>query len=117
MYDVEWSKCTHDNWCDLFKLDLEHKYLQGINGVYILWYETDKRNIIKVGQGDVAKSLIAEKSDLAIQAFAHHGLKVTWADVSTFKRKGVFNWLSDTLKPKIPVDQPKSSPVEVNLPW
>lgn len=113
---VEWYKCSGGIWCDLTKLDLEHKYLQGFDGVFILWSGSNPKSVIKIGEGNVPKEFSELKKDLAVMAFSHLGLFVTWAEVPGSKREGVINFLAGELKPKFKVDS-KSKPVKVNLPW
>ncbi len=115
--ELEWIKCRGGEWCELNRLDLSHKNLKNIDGVFILWYGKDDRTILRTGNGRIATLLLENREDIAIQAFSKYGLYVTWALVPMFKRKGVEIYLSKTLNPKIKDDLPKGRPVKVNLPW
>lgn len=115
--ELEWYLCTGQVWCELFKVDLTHPYLKGASGVYIIWAGKTDRNILKVGQGDIQKELTNCIRDIAITAFTSHGVYVSWAEVSMFKRKNVLAYLIEKLKPKFIGDNPKASPLEVDLPW
>ncbi len=118
MYLLEWNKCKGDIWCELFKLDLEHEYIVGVQGIYILWHgEAGDITPLKVGYGEINIELHAEREDLAIQAFSHLGVKVSWAEVLGMKRKGVYAWIKNKLDPKINTQLQAGSPIECNLPW
>lgn len=118
MFILEWNKCKGDIWCDLFKLDLEHEYIVGVHGVYVLWHgDSGNYTPLKVGYGEINNELFVDRKDLAIQAFSHLGVKVSWAEVQGMKRKGVYAWLKNKLNPKIITDLQAGSPIECNLPW
>ena len=114
---IDWYKCKGNVWCELFKLDLSHKYLSGLTGVYIIWSGTGEKSCLRVGYGDIQKELLKHSKDIAMNAFSHLGVYVTWAEVSAFKRKGVVSFLHQSLDPKFVEEEPKSSPVAVDLPW
>ncbi len=115
---LDWYHCKGGVWCELNKLDIEHEYLQDLSGVYIIWAgSAAERNFIKVGFGDIQDELRANRSDLAVQAFARMNLYVTWAEVGNFKLKSVYNFLVENLKPKLFEKIDKSGSTKVNLPW
>lgn len=115
---IDWHKCTGKVWCDLFKLDLDHKYLRDANGVFIIWTESEgRRNIMRVGEGNISDELKKVKRELAFQAFQHLGLKVSWSEMSSMKRKGAVIFLVNELKPKMQNDVPSGIPVKVEIPW
>ncbi len=115
--ELEWYLCSGQVWCELFKVDLTHPYIKSVSGVYIIWAGKSDRNILKVGHGDIQRELTNSINDMAIKAFTSHGVYVSWADVSMFKRKNVVAYLIEKLKPKFNADPPKSSALEVELPW
>lgn len=115
--DIDWYKCQGDIWCELYKLDLNHKYLSGLAGVFIIWSGKTERTVLRVGYGDIAKELQKYSKDITIHAFQHHGVYATWAEVSMMKRKNVCSFLSKKLAPKFNDNVPDASPQEVELPW
>ncbi len=118
MIDIHWFKCKGGVWCELTKLDLEHKSLKGMDGVFVLWYGgTAAPNVVRVGSGNISSELTKLKRDLSMIAFFHLGLNVTWAELPLSRAKGVHKFLVDTLKPRIDENTPNVSPVEAELPW
>ncbi len=115
--ELEWFVCQGQVWCELFRVDLSHPFLKNAGGVYMIWAGKNDRNILKIGHGDVQKELQKCINDIAITAFSSHGVYVSWADVSMFKRKNVVAYLIQQLKPKFGIDPPKAVVQEVNLPW
>lgn len=116
--EIDWFQCTGAIWCELNKLDITHKYVKSITGVYILWYDVQKTEIVKVGHGKIKDELLKDRKELAIQAFAKYKVKVTWADVSKSKLEQVHAYLEDILKPTISDDNlDKTKKIEVNLPF
>ncbi len=116
--EVYWCKCKGKVWCELFRVDYDHKNLQGVEGVYILWYEMQEREIIKVGKGLISEELKRDAADLSIQAFQKYRPKATWAELEPEEIDGVLAYLNIKLKPKIAGEQgDRNNPIEVNLPW
>jgi hypothetical protein len=115
---LQWYKCMGEVWCDLNRVDADHQNIAGISGAYIIWHGSDAdHTVIKVGYGVVSKELKSNKDDIAVQAFAKYGLKVSWAEVPKSKLKGCAKYLTTSLKPKITEDIPKAKPFEVTSPW
>lgn len=113
-----WFKCKGAVWCELFKVDLNHKYLADSEGVFVIWIGDYKdAKVLKVGSGSITKKLSAIKKDIAIQAFKFHGLFVSWTEVSAIKQKGMELFLINELKPRMQDSVPKAIPIKVNLPW
>ena len=115
--DLEWIKCVGNQWCQLNRLDLTHRNIKGLDGVYILWHGKDERVILKVGSGKIAQLLVENVDDIAVQAFEKYVLYVTWTSAPLLKRKGIEAFLFNTLSPKIKEEAPKAKPITVNLPW
>ncbi len=116
--ELEWYKCKKDVWCELNKLDLDHRYVKWSKGVYIIWYRLQANVVVKIGGGKIRDELEKEREELAIQAFSKYGLKVSWADVPKSQIEPVMAYLSRKISPKIPIDDiDKSKQIEVNLPW
>ncbi|MDQ1265357.1 MAG: hypothetical protein QG635_507 [Bacteroidota bacterium] len=116
--EVDWSKCKGGIWCMLNNIDLDHKNLRNVEGVYIIWAEPEEgRLIIKVGKGDISDELKEARVEHAVQAFTNYTLFATWAEVSSLRRAGVELYLSKTLNPKIASNAKAAFATEVNLPW
>lgn len=116
--EVDWIQCKGGVWCDLFKVDLNHSIFDGLDGVYIIWHGNDQnRQILRVGYGNIRQELQENKNDLAMQAFAHLGVRVTWAEISSLKRKGVNFYLNRELEPSLEKPYPNAMAMSVNLPW
>lgn len=115
--ELEWFKCKGNVWCELKKIDLNHKYLSGIKGVYVIWYGEKNRTVLRVGSGNIQTSLIGNRNDIAVMAFASKKVFVSWAEVSMLSRSNVHAYLAQKLNPKFKDDYPDKSPTEVNLPW
>jgi hypothetical protein len=118
MIEVDWHKCLGGVWCNLYRVDADHKNLKGFVGLYIIWsgkFENE-RNILAVGYGDVRKAIVQYKEDIAIKAFEHLGVFVTWADIPGNKRKNIHNFLIKKLSPKFTTKLEKGGEVEINLP-
>lgn len=114
---AEWYRCKGGVWCNLFKLDLNHKYLEDMWGVFIIWTGEEEARVLKVGAGDIQKELITIKRDIAIKAFSNHGLYVSWAEVSSLKRNGIQAYLFNKLNPIMQDRVSKTIPISINLPW
>lgn len=114
---VDWFKCKGGVWCNLFKLDLNHQYLEDINGIFIVWTGVDTISVLQVGSGNIQKELIKIKNDIAMKAFSHLGLYVSWAEVSSIKRSGMELYMIRELNPKMQRTEPNAIPLKVNLPW
>jgi hypothetical protein len=115
--EVDWYKCQGNIWCELNKIDADHKYLKGVDGIMIIW-SGKERSILKVSKGKISMLIKQNKTDIAIQAFAHLGVYVTWTDdVPMLKKNNVYSFLVGKLKPKFVDEEATKSPVEVNLPW
>ncbi len=115
---LEWYKCSGGVWCELFKLDLDHKYFKRMYGVYTLWtISDDKISTLYVGSGDIRKEFKRLVAEVAIQAFKHIGVVCSWAETDNEDAPNIEYFLNETLAPKITGDTPKVRPIEVNLPW
>lgn len=113
-----WFKCKGSVWCELFKVDLNHKYLADSEGVFVIWTgNTDSPKVLMVGSGSIPQKLNEIKKDIAIQAFKFHGLFVSWAEVSVLSQKGIELFLINQLKPKMQNEVPKAIPIKINMPW
>jgi len=115
---VKWNKCKGGIWCELFKLNIDHEYFAALEGVFILWYEKKGEILtLNVGSGNIVRELKKLKTDLAVKAFAEHGLYVTWAEIASTQQNGVLVYLSRNLMPKFQSPLPKALPIKIPLPW
>ena len=114
---LKWFKCKGQVWCDLFKLDLSHEFIKKSEGVYVIWIGELPRKVLRVGGGKIARELGKLRNEITIKAFASHGVKVTWADVSALQRYGVLVYLNEELVPSMQKEFPSGIPIKVNLPW
>lgn len=115
MIEAHWYRCEGSVWCELNKVDLEHELMK-CSGVYIIWAGKSDRAFLRIGNGTINKELKKHKGDLALQAFEHLGLFVTWAEVSSFKRKAVHVYLAEQLNPKFDDNRPNGKGTEIELP-
>lgn len=98
-----WVKSTSGEWLDLLGLNLAGSYFATPrNGVYAIWYKTPSQSpVIKVGQGNIAERLAAERTNPEVLKFASLGpLKVSWwpADEQA-TRNGIEAFLSEKYSP------------------
>jgi hypothetical protein len=115
---LEWFKCKGNQWCNLFKLDLNHEYLQGSEGVFVIWTGAgNNTKFLSVGYGNIGAHLKSNKAELAIQAFQHIGVYVSWAEAPESKQPGISLFLTKALNPAIISSVPKAMAIKVNLPW
>lgn len=115
---VSWVKCKGGVFCDLFKLDVDHKNLTGLEGVYIIWMGAEtSRRVLRVGCGNIQKEFVRLRKDLAMQAFAHLGASVTWTVVEAKKHHNIMAYLIQKYQPSIIDNNEIAKPVEVNLPF
>lgn len=115
---ADWFKCKGSVWCDLFKIDLNHPTLTQMYGVFIIWSgEDNTRKVLRVGEGKISNVLNNARKDIVIQAFMHHGVKVTFTPVPESQGKSVEVYLYKTLAPSINGGVPTGIPIKINLPW
>ncbi len=114
---VRWFRCRGNVWCDLFKLDLSNDYVKTIDGVYVIWTGDLPKKVLRIGSGNITRELSAIKREISFKAFQHHGLKVSWAEISALQRNGTLVYLYSELMPTMQKEIPKGMPFHVNLPW
>ncbi len=112
---VQWIKCTGDEWCSLTRLNLD---TVSERGVYVIWHGGSNPHVVYVGQGDVSERLGKHRRDQSILRHAQKGgLFVTWASVPFAQRDGVERYLVDKYSPLEGDRHPVVLPVAVNSPW
>lgn len=85
-------------------------------GVYIIW-QTPSRQVIYVGQGNIAERIPAHRIDPRILQHRGSGaLLVAWADVGLNNMNGVERYLADALKPLVGSRHPDVPAIPVDLP-
>jgi hypothetical protein len=86
-------------------------------GVYVIWHGGQNPKTVRVGQGKIKDRIFAHREDKLVQAYAHHGLFVTWAAVSPSLVDGIERYLSECLRPLVGERFPDVRPIEVNSPF
>jgi hypothetical protein len=114
---VNWNRCKQNVWCTFLELELEDEHFDDLNGVYVIWRGEEKREVLRVGIGDIRDSLTKEKNAKYSSFYGHSRLYVTWAKVESDFCDGVARYLVETLNPKSAGKYPASTPIEINLPW
>ena len=114
---VHWNKCQGEQWCNLFRVNLEDQHFANLEGVYVIWHGGHSPATVRVGQGIVKDRLAEHRRDPAILQHQPHGVFVTWAQIGAYQRDGVEKYLGDTLKPKMGTHFPDTHVIVVNLPW
>ena len=117
---LNWTKCALTaNFCNFMTVDLEHENLNGIKGVYIIWYSNASlAEVVRVGQGVIKDRLADHRDNSEITAYSKQGtLYVTWAGTTENDRNGVEAYLGDRLKPLVGDRFPDAEFIKVNLPW
>ncbi len=116
---VEWVKCVGDvgdEWCSLNTVDLDSPHFDGLEGVYVIWYNGEEGEFVRVGQGNIRERLLAHRTDSEIQRYAARGLYVTWAALAPRYHDGVEAYLAQRLRPLVGERFPNVTPISVNLP-
>ncbi len=114
---LDWAKCVGGVWCSFQEVNLA-----GVNtrGVYMIWYlgkQGQAGRVVYVGQGNIADRLRSHRDNRQIQAFASHGLLVSWASVAPAHLDGVERYLADQWQPLVGDAHPNVSSIAVNAPW
>lgn len=115
--DLAWMTCADGTWCSFEKVDLSASCFDGLEGVYVIWYNGHPGRTIWVGQGLVRERLEVHRQEPGITRYSDRGLLVSWASVYRPFRDGVERFLGETLNPLVGARFPDSAPIEVNLPW
>lgn len=115
--NLDWIKCSGNQWCSLNNVDLSHSHFDNMEGVYIIWHGGNSPATVRVGQGIIKDRLAVHRKDSQVQAYAELGLFVTWAQVSAKYRDGIEAYLAQKLNPKVGERFPTVDSLQVNLPW
>lgn len=114
---LSWIKCTGDQWCDFFNLNLNHPHFDTLEGVYIIWHGAPNPLVVYVGQGNIRERILTHRSESVITKYKNSGLYVTWASVSSTYRDRVERYLTERWHPLVGGRQPHAAPTPVNSPW
>lgn len=113
MLNLTWVKSTTGTWLPLETVDLANVKS---TGVYVIWFAQPGKNVVRIGQGDIAQRLCAHRLDPEVLAFKSRGnLLVTWASVASDSIDGVERYLADQYLPLIGDRFPNVAVVPVNL--
>ena len=112
---VSWIQCAGNVWCSLNNVKLTT--VTNNPGVYVIWYEGQPSNVVKIGSGNIRDRLSDHRGDAEIQAYESRGLLVTWAVVPLATAMGIETYLADEFPPLVGERFPDVSPIAVNHPW
>ncbi len=115
MTTLMWVTDHDGGWCRLETVDLTDVRT---TGVYIIWHEGTPGRVVRIGQGDIAERLTAERGDRDVLGCGKAGtLRVTWAYVPANQLDGIERYLVDQLMPLVGDGTRDVLPMAVNSPW
>ncbi len=114
---LNWIKCTGDQWCDFFNLNLNHPHFDNLEGIYIIWHGAPNPAVVYIGQGNIRNRILAHRTETAILRHRTNGLYVTWTLLDTAYRDGVERYLAEKWHPLEGNSHPSVAPIAVNAPW
>lgn len=109
---VKWIRYKKKGWCRLNTLNLDNV---ATNGVFIIWKPNGGNNVIRIGQGNIARSIQALRNDPTITRFGSD-LLVTWAAMQRQYRDGAERYLYEQFSPATGEHISCASLVYLNLP-
>lgn len=112
---IDWCKCILQSKCRLELLNLKNEFFDNFIGVYVIWYENDKKRIVSIGHGIIRDKLTEMKADKEVLACSPD-LFVTWAAVPELSLEGVDAYLCKELNPLLQKNIKSSDLISVNLP-
>lgn len=114
---VQWCKGEQGLWCKLKEVEVDHKSLDGVQGVYIIWQDLRDRVVLRVGEGSLRDCLDQEQRNQQLSDYPPIALLVTWAPVNALHRADVARYLAAALKPRLGNRYAEGNQIKVNLPW
>lgn len=118
MLNLNWIKCTNNQWCDFLNLDLDHSHFDNLEGVYIIWHGGVNPWVVRVGQGIIGDRLKNHREDTKILKYKNLRLYVIWARINNSKqRDGIEKYLAEKWQPMVGTKFPDVLPIIVNSPW
>lgn len=115
--NLNWIKCSGNQWCRLLYVNLLHHHFNNLEGIYIIWHGQPDPAVVYVGQGNIRERLIQHRQDPNILVYKDHELLVTWTKVDSAYRDGIERFLAEHWKPKVGQNYPNVYPIPVNSPW
>ena len=109
---VKWIRYKKQGWCRLNTLNLDNV---ATNGVFIIWKPNGGNNVIRIGQGNIARSIQTLRNDPTITRFGSD-LLVTWAAMQRQYRDGAERYLYEQFSPATGDRINCASLVYLNLP-
>jgi|GEM_PF-2737426 len=121
MVKINWYVCKDVGWCDLFKIDINHRAVVKEYGIYIVWKGTGvdgSRIILSVGQGFIREEILKLREDDKIKGENEYGIFMTWSKLPEYHLNGVEVYLNEKFKPKFKKKKlPDENPKKAELPW
>ncbi len=114
MERAAWNKCEANTWCPFWEINLNHKYFDELEGIYIIWHESVT---VMVGQGSIRERLRAHMHEKEFEDYKSKYLLVTWCTISSCVRDGVVKFLFNQYHPLLGGLCPDVMPIPVNLPF
>ena len=115
MLAVSWTKCAGGVWCELEKVNVAGSTS---NGAFIIWLGGERARTIRVGHGQIATVVRAQRHDVKVLNYRRMGtLFVTWAPLPDYEARGAATYLQQTLLPLIVDRFEEAAVIDVNLPW
>ena len=120
---VQWGRCfsepvlrNHEVWCGLFRVDVDDRMFDTLEGVYIIWSGGSSPGYVRVGQGLIREGIVVDRLNPAVLAFQADDLFVTWAAVPAEVRDGVAQYLVHRLQPRAGDLRRDVAPIPINMP-
>ncbi len=115
MLAVSWTKCAGGLWCELEKVNVA---ASTHNGTFIVWLGGDRARTIRVGHGQIATVVRAQRHDVKVLNYKRMGtLYVTWTLLPDYQSIGAATYLQQTLRPLLVGRFDEVAVLDVNLPW
>jgi hypothetical protein len=105
-------------FCPFATVDLTEAPATGVYVIFVIGsMDATTWKTVKIGYGDIAKLISADRADQRLVAFAENGtLEVTWGEVRPEEMDGIACYLRDALKPLIRSVGSTAPPIKVNVP-
>jgi hypothetical protein len=111
---VNWAFQSNGLWWPFAAINTNYFGWNNPFGVYII--ANGRRDVVRLGQGDIMTRLRAHQRDYEICKPSYGFLSVTWAEIGPLCVSGVERYLANELSPLVGDAFPNVMPIEVNLP-